>query len=79
MSRTRATIKVPKVKPRNPHALDAKQRHAGAMKDRRAPRGGAANKQAEILQQYKDECADEDFAIDCWNEYGEYEDMMRHA
>jgi hypothetical protein len=34
---------VPAAKPRNPLAMDAKTRHAGAMHDRRMPRGGASN------------------------------------
>ena len=42
-------IKIPWILPRNPHALDAKSRKAGPMKDRRAPRKGTRNKQVDIL------------------------------
>lgn len=42
-------VKVPRLRPRNPFVLDARSRKAGPIKDRRAPRGGARNKQADIL------------------------------
>lgn len=42
-------FKIRAPKPRNPVAPAARNRKAGAMKDRRAPRGGARNKHAEIL------------------------------
>jgi hypothetical protein len=48
MSKT-MKIKVERVMPRNHLAIVARQRRAGTMHDRRAPRGGTRNEQAEYL------------------------------
>lgn len=39
------------VKPRNPYALHAKQRKAVVFKDKRQPKGGQKNTQAEYLEE----------------------------
>jgi predicted Rossmann fold nucleotide-binding protein DprA/Smf involved in DNA uptake len=39
------------MKTRNPFAVAARQRRAGPMRDRRAPRGGAHNEQRELLEE----------------------------
>ena len=45
-----------KIKPRNPYVASAKQRSAaGAMHDRRAPKGGARNQQREDLGKWEEE------------------------
>ncbi len=45
-----------KIKPRNPYVAPAKQRSgAGAMHDRRAPKGGARNQQSEDLGEWEEE------------------------
>lgn len=48
-------IVIPKQLPRNSGAVAAKQRTAGAMHDRRAPRGGDRNLQSEYLEELLDE------------------------
>jgi hypothetical protein len=40
-------------------SLDAKQRHAGKMKDRRSERGGSKNDQQEYLEDNSSEDNDE--------------------
>lgn len=42
-------------------AIVAQHRHAGPMKHRNAPRGGARNEQADLLDEYED-CGDGEFA-----------------
>lgn len=42
-------------KPRNWLAVHAHNRRGGAMKDRRAPKGGARNEQKELLEEYESE------------------------
>ena len=45
-----------KIKPRNPYVTPAKQRSgAGAMHDRRAPKGGARDQQSEDLGEWAEE------------------------
>ena len=44
MGKKKIIIKIPKVKPRNHFALDAKSRKAGKMKHKNEPRGGAKKK-----------------------------------
>jgi hypothetical protein len=46
-------------KPRCLMSLDAKQRHAGKMKDRRSERGGSKNDQQEYLEDNSSEDNDE--------------------
>ncbi len=50
-----------KIKPRNPYVAPAKQRSgAGAMHDRRAPKGGARNQQSEDLGEWEEEAGTAD-------------------
>lgn len=61
--RNNTKIRVPRVRPRNAHALSAMSRKSGYMKHRNAPRGGARNEQADILaerEEYEDEYNDFD-------------------
>lgn len=50
---TKIRIKLPKK--RNPLVIDARQRRAGPMKDRRTPRGGSKNKLKEFEEEYDEE------------------------
>ena len=50
-----------KIRPRNPYVAPAKQRSgAGAMHDRRAPKGGARNQQSEDLGEWEEEAESAD-------------------
>ena len=53
------TVKITKQVPRNHLALVARQRRAGVMHDRRAPRGGARNEQADLLAQAQEDDFDD--------------------
>ena len=46
--------------PRNWRAVDAHFRKAGAMKDRREPRGGARNESRELVTEYRKVREDEE-------------------
>ena len=54
MSKSRKMV-IPKMRPRNFFALIAKSRHAGPMKHRNAPKGGARNNEIDILAEYEEE------------------------
>ena len=50
-----------KIKPRNPYVAPAKQRSgAGAMHDRRLPKGGSRNQQSEDLGEWEEEAGSSD-------------------
>lgn len=46
------------MKRRSGEAIAAMARRAGPMKDRRAPRGGQRNEQADLLDEHAEEIAD---------------------
>lgn len=50
---------------RNAYSTHAKMRRAGAMKDRRAPRGGTTNEQRDLLE----ECEVEEACETCGSAY----------
>lgn len=54
-------IKIPTQTPRNPLVVPSRQRRAGPMKDRRSSRGGSANSQRELLEQWEEDSALDDF------------------
>lgn len=49
MTKIAFSITIERRAPRHAHAVAARQRHAGPMKDRRCPRGGAQNEQRALL------------------------------
>lgn len=53
--KTKLTITIKLPKRRNHLAVHAFNRKAGPMHDRRAPRGGAKDKQKEILKDYEND------------------------
>ncbi len=61
MGKTFNRFTIPKATPRQPSALAAKMRNAGAMKHRNDARGGSRNLQADYLDQIDE---------DDWEEVG---------